>query len=121
MQKEAWERAIDEGRPWTDAEARRALAACEGSGMSTASFARQCNVTGGRFYWWRKHLREREAGAQPGRLVPVKVVAAAEPARRSMEGQSRVVLTDGRLRLEIEGMSPEWVAALVRLMRESEG
>lgn len=120
MQKEAWERAIDEGRPWTDAEAERALAACDASGMSTAAFGRHCNVPAGRFYLLRKEQREGAVG-QRGRLVPVKVVASGERGRQSDEAQSRVVLTDGGVRVEMAGISPEWVARLIRLMRESEG
>jgi transposase-like protein len=115
MQKEAWERAIDEGRPWTDAEAARALAASEASGMTTAEFARTHNLTAGKLYWWRKRLRR--GGAQPARLLPVKVVAAgAGEAPRS-----RVVLTDGRWRLEIDGMPAEWVATLLLLVRQGAG
>lgn len=115
MQKEAWERAIDDGRPWTDAEAARALAACDASGMSTAAFARMHNVTPGKIYFWRKTLTAKRR--TKGRLVPVTVVSEHAAAGAT---QPRVVVSHGRLRLDIEGVSPEWVATLIRLIRESE-
>ena len=60
MAKEAWERAIDEGRPWTDAEAARAIAAFEASGMNGAEFGRMYGLTAGKLYWWRKTLAALE-------------------------------------------------------------
>ena len=116
MAKEAWERAIDERRPWTDAEAARALAAFEASGFTGAEFGRMYGLTASKLYWWRKKLR---AVAARGRLLPVKVVSG--PGAAGEEPVPRVVLSDGRTRLEIEGASPEWVATLLRLVRESEG
>lgn len=121
MQKEAWERAIDEGRPWTDGEAARALAACDASGISAAAFARRHNLTAGKLYWWRKTLGERARANAPGRLVPVKVVSGAAGSGQGDGPGARVVLLDGRLRLEMADMTPEWVATLLRLVRESEG
>jgi transposase-like protein len=117
MHKESWERAIDEGRPWTDAEAARALAACAASGQSAAQFARRYNLTAGKLYWWRKRLAERSTASS--RLLPVSVVSG-DRGNAGGNAPPRVVLTDGRLRLEIEGISPEWVAALIRLVRENE-
>lgn len=116
MAKEAWERACAERRPWTDAEATRAVAVFEASGMTGAEFGRNYGLTAGKLYWWRKKLR---AGAAGGRLLPVKVVSGGGAAGE--EQVPRVVLSDGRTRVEVEGASPEWVAALLRLVRENEG
>jgi hypothetical protein len=64
-------------------------------------------------------LREVEAGGD-GRLLPVKVVEPGQ-ARLVERAPGRVVLMEDRLRVEMEGMSAEWVATLIRLLREREG
>ncbi|MGA7122330.1 MAG: hypothetical protein WBY94_19665, partial [Polyangiaceae bacterium] len=61
MQNESWGRAIAESRPWTSDEGARAVAACEASGMATATFARRHGTTAGRFRYWRKRLGEAHA------------------------------------------------------------
>jgi transposase-like protein len=118
MQNEAWRRALAEQRAWTREEARRAVDACEASGLGMAEFARRQGGTPGRFFYWRKRLG---AGVtEGGRLLPVRVV---EPGRARLveRGEGRIVLVDGRVRLEMEGLSVEWVAGLLRLLREGEG
>jgi transposase-like protein len=119
MQNESWGRAIAESRPWTRDEAARAVAACEASGMTTAAFARRHGTTAGRLQYWRKRLQENEAGGD-GRLLPVKVVEPGQ-ARLVERAPGRVVLVEDGLRVEMEGMSAEWVATLIRLLREREG
>jgi transposase-like protein len=120
MQNESWERALAAGRAWTRDEAARALAAHDASGMKVAEFARRHGGTAGRFQYWRKRLSAESGAGGVGRLLPVRVV---EPgAARVVEGApGRVVLADGRMRVEVEGMSAEWVATLIRLLGESEG
>jgi transposase-like protein len=120
MEKESWEQAIRESRPWTRAEAARAMAALKASGMTTAAFARHHGTTAGRVQYWQKRLREIGAGGE-SRLLPVRVVEAGQ-ARLVERGAGRVVLVEGPLRVEMEGMSAEWVAGLIRLLRrESKG
>ena len=119
MQNESWERAIAESRQWTTEEARRAVAACEGSGLTTREFARQHGSTAGRFQYWRKRLLAMEA-SRDGRLLPVRVVPAGQ-ARLVERDRGRVVLVDGQTRLEMEGMPAEWVAKLLLLLRGSAG
>ena len=119
MENDNWEQAITESRPWTRAEATRAMAALKASGMTTAAFARHHGTTAGRVQYWHKRLCEREARGG-GRLLPVRVVEAGQ-ARVVERGAGRVVLVEGPLRVEVEGMSAEWVAVLVRLLRERGG
>lgn len=118
MQDESWKRALVESRQWTPAEARRAMAACDGSGLTTAEFARRQGATAGRFLYWRRRLRATQSPSE-ARLLPVRVVSPGE-ARLVEREPGRVVLVDGRTRLEMEGMSPEWVAKLLLLVRGSE-
>ena|SRR5579863_5554154 len=118
MQNESWRRALAEERAWTREEARRAVGAYEASGLGMTEFARRHGGTAGRFQYWRRRLG---AGvAEGGRLLPVRVVAPGR-ARLVERAEGRVVLVDGRVRLEMEGMSVEWVASLLGLLRESEG
>jgi hypothetical protein len=87
--------------------------------MTTAEFARRSGATAGRLLYWRKRLRQSETVSDT-RLLPVKVVARGT-GRLVERDPGRVVLLDGRLRVEMEGMSAEWVATLMRLVRESNG
>lgn len=120
MQNEMWKRALAESRAWTREEAVSAVAACEASGKTTAAFARQQGATAGRLLYWRKRLREEGAAAGGGRLLPVKVVEPGQ-ARLVEREPGRIVLIEGRLRVEMEGVPVESVARLIRLLRESDG
>lgn len=117
MQSESWQRALAEGRSWTTDEAARAVAACDASGMTTGAFARQHGATAGRVLYWRKRLRESGRGCD-ARLLPVSVVERG-PTRVVERAPGRVVLVEDGVRVEMEGMSPEWVATLIGLLRES--
>src|SRR5258708_40049301 len=119
MQNESGRRAIAESRSWTNGEAAVAVAACEASGQTTSAFARRHGATAGRFQYWRKRLRAAEAEGD-ARLLPVKIVEPGQ-ARLVERDAGRVVLVDGRLRVEMAGMPAAWVATLIRLLRESEG
>src|SRR5258708_16674267 len=119
MQNESWQRALAQSRWWRNDEAAQAIAACEASGLATASFARKHGSTGGRFQYWRKRLRAVEAEGD-ARLVPVKIVETGQ-ARLVARDPGRVVLVDGRLRVEMAGMSAAWGAALIRLLRWGAG
>ena len=120
MQNESWQRALAEQRAWTRDEAREAVKAAEASGMRMAEFARAHGGAAGRFQYWSKRLRQEGAAVGGGRLLPVRVVAPGQA--RLVEGTAggRVVLVDDGVRVEMEGMSAEWVATLIRLVRQSE-
>ncbi len=77
-------------------ERARAAAACEASGMATATFARRHGTTAGRLRYWRKRLGETHAGGE-ARLVPVRVVEPGQ-ARLVERAAGRVVLMEGALR-----------------------
>jgi transposase-like protein len=119
MQNESWQRALRESRPWTREEAERAIAALDASGMMAATFARKYGTSGSRFGYWRKRLRE--GGTGDARLVPVRAVETGQARLVEREPGRVTVVASGGLRVEMEGVSAEWVAVLVRLLRESEG
>src|SRR5260370_35486292 len=103
MQNESWQRALAQSRSWTNDEAAQAIAACEASGLATASFARKHGSTGGRFQYWRKRLRAVEAEGD-ARLVPVKLVGTGH-ARLVGREPGRAVLVEGRRPREMPGSS----------------
>ena len=119
IQNESWQRALGEQRAWTRDEARQAVSAAEASGMRMAEFARKHGGTAGRFQYWSKRLRQEGGGVGGGRLLPVRVVEPGQ-ARLVERAAGRVVLIDDGLRVEMEGMSAEWVATVIRLLRSSE-
>jgi len=119
MQNESWQQALAEQRAWTKDEARHAVSAAEASGMSMAEFARKHGGTAGRFQYWRKRLQQEGAAVGVGRLLPVRVVEPGQ-ARLVERAAGRVVLIDDRVRVEMEGMPAEWVAAVIRFLRSSE-
>ena len=116
MQNESWRRALAEQRSWTREEARQAVSAAEASGMRMAEFARAHGGTAGRFQYWRKRLLQEGAAVGGGRLLPVRVVEPGQ-ARLVERAAGRVVLTDDQVRVEMEGMTADWVATLIRLLR----
>lgn len=63
--------------PWTEAEARAALAAAHDSGLSIAAFARRHGMSDRQLYWW--HMRLRMPGdvhmQAPPAFVPVAIVS----------------------------------------------
>lgn len=120
MQNESWQDALVESRAWTREEAVRALTTCDASGMEMSAFARKHGTTGGRLRYWRKRLEGQSRVAGGARLLPVQVVGPGE-ARFIGREPGRVVLVDGGIRLELEGMTAEWVATLIRLVRAREG
>jgi transposase-like protein len=122
-----WQRAIKEGALWTEADARDALEACASSGESIWVFARRHGVVPERLYRWKRVLKKKRRRATPvgpmqkrdldARLIPVTVRAAPVETPKN----EQVVVVDGALRLEIgttSAVSPGWVAALLRLVRE---
>jgi transposase-like protein len=86
--------------------------------MTTGAFARQHGATAGRLLYWRKRLSE-SGRVGDARLLPVSVVERGQ-ARVVERAPGRVVLVEDGVRVEMEGMSPEWVAMLIRLLRASD-
>jgi transposase-like protein len=112
---------------WTEADAREALEACASSGESIWVFARRHGIVPERLYRWKRVLKKRSSRAmatgplqkrdRDARLIPVTVRAPPFETCRD----EHVVIVDGALRVEIgttSAVSPGWVAALLRLVRE---
>lgn len=105
---------------WTPKDARRVLAACDGSGLSVAAFAREHRLNGQRLSWWRKRLGEWDGSAlvaastPPVRFVPAMV----QGSRVATGGMIAIRLPDGVM-VEIADASPQWVALLVRGLCEA--
>ena len=112
-----WRQAIDEGRWWTEADARAVLAESERSGESVAVFAQRNGVDPRRLYRWRRRLEEPVERSRLAPLIPVTVGGA----RHTEAGAGDVAVIDGELRVEVSDASkvaPEWVAELLRRVRE---
>lgn len=123
MEKESgsstWQRAIKDGKLWTEAEAREALEACASSGESIWVFARRHGVVPERLYRWKRRLRKKSPRPKRNReprLIPVTV----RPSLLEAAMDDRVVVVAGKLRVEVgsSAVSPDWVAALLRLAGE---
>lgn len=92
---------------WTEADARRVLADWEGSGETLEAFARSRGLVPQRLAWWRKRLRSARSEASTTlTLVPAAVIGAATAA------PAAVVRLPHGIVIEIDGVSPAWVAAL---------
>lgn len=103
-------------RDWTEAEARRVLAACEASGLSKRAFAFREGLRPQRLYWWTKRLalhrasrRRRETAM---RFVPAVVTAAAP---RPMPRAPITIRIGAKAAMEIDpsAASASWVAAVM--------
>lgn len=71
--------------PWTEQEAREALAAASRSGLSLAAFARRHGLSDRQLYWWHMRLRtHRDVDVGPLSFVPV--VPAPLPASEASTG-----------------------------------
>ena len=92
---------------WTEEDARRVLAECARSGLSTQAFARKRGLVPERLYRWQRKLGEVSTPPTIS-LVPARVVADAEAA------VSVVVRMPEDVLLEIGDASPAWVATLIR-------
>jgi len=62
--------------PWTEDEARAALAAASGSGLSLAAYARRHGLSDRKLYWWRSQLR-RHPDIEPGTSMFARICTHA--------------------------------------------
>src|SRR3954463_2343261 len=97
----------------TEADARGVLAEWEHSGKSLEAFARSRGLVPQRLAWWRKRLRAArpESTARPSAPARGLAAAAADPAA--------VIRLPHGVVIEIDGVSPAWVAALTRELARS--
>jgi hypothetical protein len=100
--------------PWSEADARRVLAAWRASGSSLWGFARQHGLHGQRLAYWRKRL---SGGSSGQALVPmaslVPAVLVVEPERLAPESTPAVLRLPSGVVLELPRATPGWVSALV--------
>lgn len=102
---------------WTESDARRVLAEWERSGHSLEAFARSRGLVPQRLAWWRKRLRaSRSETSAALTLVPATVIdtAAVAPA-----GPAAMIRLAHGIVIEIDDVSPAWVAALARELARS--
>jgi transposase-like protein len=105
--------AASRRRHWTEADARRVLAAWERSGDSLEAFARSRGLVPQRLAWWRKRLRAARPQTAALTFVPAAVIGAA-----TAHPAAAIRLPNGMV-IELEGVSPTWVAALARELARS--
>ena len=99
---------------WTEADARRVLADWERSGDSLEAFARSRGLVPQRLAWWRKRLR----AARPETSTALTFVPAAVIGAATVDPAAVIRLPYGIV-IEIDGVSPAWVAALARELTRS--
>lgn len=101
---------------WTEADARRVLADWQHSGGTLEAFARSRGLVPQRLAWWKKRLRISPAKAGMAvTLVPATVIGAVPG---SAAPAAMIRLAHG-ITIEIDGVSPAWVAALARELARS--
>jgi transposase-like protein len=124
-----WSRALKDGASWTESDAREVLAECTKSGETIVDFARREGIAPTRLYRWKHILKSRGTRAAGGLLIPVTVrevpIVRASGPRFAERGDDPVAVvvdvSNGELRVavaETNAVSPEWVATLVKLVRE---
>ena len=100
---------------WTEADARRVLADWSRSGKTLEAFARSRGLVPQRIAWWKKRLR----AARPETSTALTFVPAAVIGAATADPAAVVRLSHGIV-IEIDCVSPAWVAALAReLVRSS--
>jgi len=100
-------------RRWTTAEARAALSALEGSGLSVAAFAVRQGVRPERLYRWRRQLAT-------GRFTAERASPAFVELRPGAGEHIEVVLRSGRVLRAREAIEPLVLQRLVLVLEKSE-
>lgn len=110
---------------WTEAHARKVLAAWKTSKLTLSAYARRIGTTEQRLGYWRERLESWTADAphelrtidDSPRREPVEMVAATV-VERSADRAQVIVRTPEGIVVELDGAPPSYVAYLVRqLMR----
>jgi len=99
--------------PWTEDEARAALAAVGQSGLSLAAFARRHGLCDRQLYWWRSRLRTHPS-VEPATRPFVRIRTHALPSRDSSGVE--IVIPDAIIRVA-PGFCPETLARAVAALR----
>jgi hypothetical protein len=78
--------------------------------MSVQAFARQRGITPQRLYWWRKRLTVATGATSTMiSLVPAEVIV-----NRTETSGRVVVRLPSAVEIDLDNVSPGWVAALIR-------
>lgn len=99
--------------PWTDDEARDALAAVHRSGLSLSAFARRHGLCESQLYWWRARLRSHrnvESGIRP--FVDVRTQALPDCESSGIA----LVVADVTIGVA-RGFDPQTLAQVVAALR----
>lgn len=104
-------------RNWSEAEARRVLAACEASGLSMRAYAMREGLRPRRLYWWTNRLaaveRSRRVEDEAVRFVPA-VVKVELP--RGTSGSAIMIRVGATATMEIvdpRAVPSGWVAEVM--------
>lgn len=101
---------------WTEADARRVLADWERSGITLEAFARSRGLVPQRLAWWRKRLRT----TRPKAITSLTFVPAAVIGGGAAAGPAAMIRLPHGIVIELEGATPNWVAALARELTRSQ-
>ncbi len=112
MATETWRKKIGTRTHWTEEDGAAAVAAWKASGEMLTAFARRHALHPQRLAWWRD--RQAAVAAPTATLVPMTV-------RATNRTGVPAVLTIGVVRVEtidVEQVSPAWIAAVARALTE---
>ncbi len=99
--------------PWTEDEARAALAAAGQSGLSLAGFARRHGLCDRQLYWWRTRLR-RHPDIEPATRPFVRICTQALPSRES--SGIEILVSDAVIRVA-PGFCAQTLGQVVAVLR----
>ena len=108
-------------RRWNAADARKALVAHQGSGLSLTAFARREGLSLTRLAWWRTQLREKTRAPEPAvRWLPVAIRGSGPPSPPASAPASSVeiVVRGGRVIRIGEGFDAGMLARLVQTLEQ---
>ncbi len=72
--------------PWSEAEAREALAAASRSGLSLSAFSRKHGLSDRTLYWWHMRIRtHQDLHTGPVSFVPVVPAPCSPPSVAALE------------------------------------
>jgi transposase-like protein len=112
---EGLEAELFDGRRWSEADARRVIAACEASEESLAEFATRHGIDSQRLYWWRRRLGRASFGVVARTSTPRFVPVTVREHATATETAAMVVAVDG-VRIEVrqvDSATAYWVSMVV--------
>jgi len=133
----SWLEALAGPQQWRSSDAKRVIASWEESGMTLADFANEHGINAQRIGWWQKRLATTAASTPAAALqfAPVTLRETPTPALQFAPvtlrekptptvRQSVVLSLPCGVRVEVaepDGVSPAWIAAVVRAIAVAGG